>query len=175
MRGRCEREEQVTGNIDILNNFHSINFCESAQAGVILSTYQMHKTLQLFNSSTDEKLRKLDNCINKLEKGNARQGKITLWLTGLVIFLTIVNVGMAIINSIDNTSNLQLKELQNISSRINSSIVLHKNTAKLQLNELTNISNNTTKDKILQKRNTKEQLDLSPKINGNIKALKNKK
>ena len=99
LRKMCERRTSKT-NYDKYGLFRLSNFCEPGQAGTVLATYKIHEILNQFSYESN------------------RQFKITIFLTILVILLTIVNLFTGIISVRDNRNNDIVKQLQVIDNRL---------------------------------------------------------
>lgn len=146
LRGKCEQSKNLTAK-DRLTPL-LINFCESSQAGVILSTYKMNEILEEFSEQSNMQYIKSNELIkasaiqNKqqfeesckmLKKSgmeSKRQFNITTIMTVLVIVLTIINIIIAVLTYKNNDSVVELKKLNNQMTEINKNL----NTPKMQNN-----------------------------------------
>ena len=68
------------------------NFCEPAQAGVILATHKITHVLEDFSKQTEEQYLANKMMMEQAGKESKKQFWITTWMTVLVIILTMVNL-----------------------------------------------------------------------------------
>jgi hypothetical protein len=151
LRGKCELSKNLTAKDIFTHSF--VNFCESSQAGVILSTYKMNEILKEFSEQSKKQYTESNNMLktsalqNKQqfeessrmvkESGieSKRQFNITSTMTILVIILTIVNITIAVLTYGNNDSVVELKKLSTKMTEINENL----NTIKTQNNTITTL------------------------------------
>ncbi len=102
LRGKCLRKSELskTGDLTIYN---PVNFCEPSEAGIILASCKIDKTL------------------NEFSKESKKQYRITTWMTLLVIILTIFNLYIAIKSHYNNSGQKQIEVLKQIDKNISES------------------------------------------------------
>lgn len=90
LRKKCERVENRTyiGLLDI--SIH--NFCEPAQAGIIIATHNFTKVLHEFSEESKINYLKSYDLMNQSGEESKKQFRITTWMTILVIILTLINM-----------------------------------------------------------------------------------
>lgn len=144
LRGKCERVQNKSYR-DI-STFAMTNFCEPAQAGIILSTHKLTGVLKDFSKQTEEQHLSNKEMMDQGAKESAKQFKITTWMTVLVIILTVVNLVPTFLNigGEDNYSE-QLINIENQLSKLDSSNDLTQ--VKNKIDEISGlISNGSTSD-----------------------------
>ena len=144
LRGICETVENKT--YQSIMPLISVNHCQPAQAGTILSTHKLTEVLQNFSKQTEEQYLSNKEMMDKGAEESSKQFKIASWMSILVIILTIVNMVPAFINwGADDYS----EQLSNIEARLN-----EMNSAE-ELNEI-----NNKLDEILKSVSDNENADL---------------
>jgi len=93
LRNKCEKIENKT--YKSISPFLLSSFCEPAQAGSILSTHKLMEVLSEFSNQTEKQFLANKEMMETTEKASSKQFKITMWMTILVIILTILNTGLA--------------------------------------------------------------------------------
>lgn len=91
LRRKCERAENKSYR-EISPSLIMSNFCEPAQAGIILSTHKLTRVLKDFSKQTEQQYLSNKEMMEKGAEESAKQFRITTWMTVLVIILTIVNL-----------------------------------------------------------------------------------
>lgn len=90
LRRMCERTENKSHkNLSVTL---SKNFCDPAQAGIILATHKLKDVLTDFSGQTEKQYLANKEMMEQSAKESAKQFKITTWMTALVIILTIANL-----------------------------------------------------------------------------------
>lgn len=114
LRGKCERIENKSYRD--LSTFSMSNFCEPAQAGIILATHKLTGALKDFSKQTGEQYLSNKEMMEQGAKESAKQFKITTWMTILVIILTVINLVPTFLNigGEDNSS----EQLVNIETQL---------------------------------------------------------
>lgn len=79
--------------------FVSINHCEPAQAGTILSTHKLTEVLERFSDQANQQFLASKEMMVQSAAESAKQFRTTTIMTVLVIVLTIINLIPAFINS----------------------------------------------------------------------------
>lgn len=99
LRGKCFKTYNLTeaGSMGVL---YPTNFCEPAEAGIIMSSDSINQTLEKFSEESK------------------KQYKTTRCMTVLVIFLSVINVGIAIVNYYFNADAEQLDQLRKIDNNL---------------------------------------------------------
>lgn len=100
LRNKCSTSENLS--VDDISRFLAVNMCESAQAGIILSTHKTYKVMEEFSFKTDKQLRVFDEVINSMSEESSKQFKINTNMTVLVIILTILNLIVAMVSVLTN-------------------------------------------------------------------------
>ncbi|MDP3058045.1 MAG: hypothetical protein Q8N36_01080 [bacterium] len=90
LRGICELVENKTNQS--IFKLSVMNHCQPAQAGTILSTHKLTEVLRDFSKQTEQQYLSNKEMIEQGAKESAKQFKITIYMTILVIILTIVNL-----------------------------------------------------------------------------------
>lgn len=90
LRGKCERIENKSYRD--LSTFPMVNFCEPAQAGIILATHKLTGVLKDFSKQTEKQYLSNKEMMEQGANESTKQFKITTWMTILVIILTVVNL-----------------------------------------------------------------------------------
>ena len=119
LRGKCERVQNKSYR-DI-STFSIINFCEPAQAGIILSTHKLTGVLKDFSKQTEQQYLSNKEMMEQGAKESAKQFKITTWMTILVIILTVVNLVPTFLNWGVNDYSNQLSSIESQLAEINTS------------------------------------------------------
>lgn len=127
LRGKCQRHENLT--VKNLFSINLINFCDPAQAGVILSTYKMNEILNNFSeenqrqakesnevlkASASQNRQQFQESVKMLKQSSEeskKQFRITSIMTILTIILTVVNIFIAILTYKNNDVVNELKTL----------------------------------------------------------------
>ncbi len=110
LRGKCERIENKS--YKELSTSLLYNFCESAQAGIILSTHKLIEVLKDFSSQTEQQYQSNKEMMEQGAKESAKQFKVTTWMTILVIVLTIVNLVPTFFNWGSNNYSEQISNIE---------------------------------------------------------------
>lgn len=150
LRDKCQQHENLT-MVNILDK-KIINFCESAQAGVILSTYKMNEILKDFSNqsqihakesnealkaSASQNKQQFKESVKMLEKSgieSKKQFKITFIMTILTIILTVVNILVAVLTYKNNDVVNELKTLNTKIIDINRNLSTPKSQSKPVVN-----------------------------------------
>lgn len=119
LRGKCERIQNKSYR-DI-STFSMLNFCEPAQAGIILSTHKLTGVLKDFSKQTEQQYLSNKEMMEQGAKESAKQFKITTWMTILVIILTVVNLVPTFFNWGVNDYSNQLSSIESQLAEINTS------------------------------------------------------
>lgn len=123
LRYKCENKKSLT----VKERFQPIitNFCEPGQAGIILATYRIHQIL------------------NEFAKEGEKQFKITMWMTILVIVLTIINLVPSIYSMFNNQEIDELRKIKHLIEDINNDIKLEKqNNLEIEENNYDKLDEN---------------------------------
>lgn len=138
LRKMCEKSEIIKTSPD---HHILVNFCNPAEAGLILSTYQINQTLIDFDN-------KIHKTFKDFNEGSNKQFKITRNMTYLVIGLTVINIAIAILTYFNKTPTDQLSELKNIKSEISNqnsnNLIYHRELVNIS-STLSNINKNILK------------------------------
>ncbi len=138
LRNMCETVENKTYRSII--PMVSINHCQPAQAGVILSTHKLTEVLMDFSKQTEEQFLSNKKMMKQSAKESSKQFKITTWMTVLVIILTIVNL---IPSFVDRSDNDYSEQLASIEARIDESSTVGKlNGISEKLDDIIRLLNN---------------------------------
>lgn len=126
LRGICELVENKTYRS--VMPFASINHCEPAQAGTILSTHKLTEVLERFSEQTNQQFLANKEMMDQSAAESTKQFRTTTIMTVLVIVLTIINLIPAFTNSnhdsyLGVTSSLGT-ELEDINSKLDQISVL---------------------------------------------------
>ena len=97
LRGICELVENKTYRS--VMPFASINHCEPAQAGTILSTHKLTEVLERFSEQTNQQFLANKEMMDQSAEESTKQFRTTTIMTVLVIVLTIINLIPAFTNS----------------------------------------------------------------------------
>lgn len=119
LRGKCERVQNKSYR-DI-STFSIINFCEPAQAGIILSTHKLTGVLKDISKQTEQQYLSNKEMMEQGAKESAKQFRITTWMTILVIILTVVNLVPTFLNWGVNDYSNQLSSIESQLAEINTS------------------------------------------------------
>ncbi|KOY66134.1 hypothetical protein [Clostridium sporogenes] len=146
LRFKCQQSKNLTSKDELIPSL--VNFCESSQAGVILSTYKMNEILKDFADQSNKQyiqsneMLKASALQNKQqfeesskmlkESGieSKRQFNVTTAMTVFAIILTIINIAIAVLTYKNNDSIVELKKLNKQMIEINKKI----NTPSTQKN-----------------------------------------
>jgi len=139
LRGICETVENKTYQSII--PLISVNHCQPAQAGTILSTHKLTHVLEEFSKQTEKQYLSNKEMMEKGAEESSNQFKITTWMSVLIILLTIVNMVPAFINWGTDDYSEQLNNIEARISEINSEEELNNINNKLQ--EITMFLNDT--------------------------------
>lgn len=96
LRRMCERTSNKSYR-DIMA-LSLTNYCEPAQAGIILSTHKLMKVLGDFSKQAEIQYQSSKEMIEQGAKESKRQFRTTTWMTILVIVLTAVNLVVTFLN-----------------------------------------------------------------------------
>lgn len=129
LRGKCERVQNKSYR-DI-STFSMINFCEPAQAGIILSTLKLTGVLKDFSKQTEQQYLSNKEMMEQGAKESAKQFKITTWMTILVIILTVVNLVTTFFNWGVNDYSEQLTNIESTLSEMDVSNYLTQIESKI--------------------------------------------
>lgn len=116
LRGKCERVENKSYR-ETIGTF-MYNFCEPAQAGIILSTHKMTGVLKDFSKQTEKQYLSNKEMMEQGAEESTKQFKITTWMTVLVIFLTILNFVPMFFNVGSSDYSEQLREIESTLNEI---------------------------------------------------------
>lgn len=97
-----------------------INYCEPAQAGIILSTHKLTETLKDFSKQTEEQYLSNKEMMEQGARESTKHFRITTWMTILVIILTIINLVPTFLNRGGNNYSEQLTSIESKLSNIKS-------------------------------------------------------
>lgn len=96
LRRMCERVSNKSyRDISLIS---LTNFCEPAQAGIILATHKISHVLKDFSEQAEEQYLNNKNMMEQAGRESTKQFWITTWMTVLVIILTIINLVPTLIN-----------------------------------------------------------------------------
>ena len=127
LRDKCQISENLSYT-NTLSPLSSFNFCETAQAGIILASYKQYEIMNKFSKETNHNLASFNSMLKQFDIESSKQFKINLRLTILVIILTVVNLVIASIGYISDRGNHNLlnisKTLYNIESKINNNTII---------------------------------------------------
>jgi hypothetical protein len=138
LRGMCETAENKSYQSII--PLISRNYCEPAQAGIILSTHKLTEVLKNFSKQTEEQYLSNKETMAQGARESTKQFKITTWMTILVIILTIVNLVPTFLNLGGNNYSEQLTSIESKLSNIKTSDEL--NQIENKIDEVTRIISN---------------------------------
>jgi len=129
LRKKCEYSKNINGN---QFNDPPILFCDSADAGIILSTHKMIEVLDKFERKSDENDKNQISFLNEIKetseknsnkllifledfkKAAEKQAKTTFGLTLLIILLTIINIIGAFIPVIYKSDIIKVEKINEI-------------------------------------------------------------
>ncbi len=111
LRNMCQKSEVKVGTVSKFNfSFKSRNFCAPADAGLIMSSHKNIKVLADFHATSEANHKALMDFVGEADNKSTNQAKLTLGLTIFIIFLTIVNVGVACVPLFNDNSKSQLEQ-----------------------------------------------------------------
>lgn len=129
LRDKCQTGENLSYT-SILGSISPVNFCETAQAGIILASHKQYEVMDKFSNETSDKLTLFDSMLKQFNIESSRQFKINLTLTVLVIILTVVNLIVATMGYISDRNNNDIfevyKTLYRIENEIDDDTIINK-------------------------------------------------
>ncbi len=158
LRNMCEKNKSLNKS-DLFNDYVSSNFCDPAQAGIVLSTYKINEILKKFS------------------KESTKQFWITVAMTILVIILTAFNTYPIIKDIFVDYPDKEVIQMQNINSSVSQINMKLDNIVKDIERVLTSVQKqrDNTIDDIIEKSETqvKELRDLNRKLDTYLEGLEN--
>ena len=112
LRGICELVENKTYRSVL--PFASINHCEPAQAGTILSTHKLTEVLECFSEQTNQQFLANKEMMDQSAEESTKQFRTTTIMTVLVIVLTIINLISVLLAEEDLSSDEVITLLKSI-------------------------------------------------------------